>query len=173
MKIAIYRNDFDPINFNNVSVVCEILDNLSIDELWIVINTKKCRIKFNHRLSLCKKELKGLDKIKILFANHESDYDYLNSFKETFVNDVFYWFIDSSDFNKLNINSKFLFENKFIINQDVLINENLLKNALSYSLINVPYDYRLIDVIESIKHNKINFPFISLNIYNYLKNILQ
>lgn len=173
MKIAIYRDYFDPINSNNISVICEILNNLEIDELWVVINTKHGKIKFKHRLEMCKKELKGLDKIKILFANEESDYDYLESFKSMFKNDIFYWVVNSIDFNKLDIKSSFLNQNKFIINQISLLNEKLLEKTLSYSIISAPCFYNKINVLELIKEGKTISPFISLNTYKYLKNIIK
>lgn len=169
MNIAIYKDNFDPINNYDLLFITSILNDLKIDQLWIVVNKSNGFIDFKHRLNLCKLELKEINKIKILYTDIESNYVYINNFKLIFPNDNFYYVINNEDYSELKKDDIFLLENKFIINSP-FIRENL--NPISKSILNVGFKYNNHEIINMIKNNKITYPFTSMNCYKYLKKIL-
>lgn len=89
MRIVIYKDDFDPIEMHHISIITELLNGNHADEVWVVLDNKKAYFSLKQRLCMCKKELKGLNKVRVLVQNQGSYYDYVETFKLFFKNDTF------------------------------------------------------------------------------------
>lgn len=170
MNIAIYYANFNPITINDVSIINSIFNDLDIDKVWVIINSKKGFLSINQRIKICKNELSNKN-IYIDQSYGFDLYEYVDYYKKTFINDNFYIVTNPHDFN--NFNKKILSENKFIISNGFLY-DNKREEAKSISMI---YNHNILinenDIINYIKLEKNPEPFISHKSHILLKNIIN
>lgn len=171
MNIAIYYGNLNPITINDVGIITSIFNTLDIDKIWVIVDSKIGSLSVEQKIKICNNELKHIKNVRVDQSFGFSLSEYIEYYKNTFVDDEFYIVSSPHAFN--NYDSELLKNNKFIVSNG-LIYDDRKEIAKSVSMV---YNHNILinerTIIEYIEQGKNPEPFISHKSHMYLKRIIH